>query len=39
MARYGVHCPYQNAANGRRDAFVAEHEETYYRITCSPHGD
>ena len=39
LARYGVRCPYQNATNGQRDAFVAEHEGTYYRITCSPHGD
>lgn len=39
MARYGIRCPYQNIYSGEVDAFIAEHNGTYYRVTCSPHGD
>lgn len=39
MAHHGVRCPYQNTYSGEEDAFVAEHDGTYYRVTCSPHGD
>jgi len=39
MAQHGVRCPYQNTHTGQEDAFVADHAGTYYRITCSPHGD
>jgi hypothetical protein len=39
MARHGVRCPYQNTHSGEGDAFVAEHDGAYYRVTCSPHGD
>lgn len=40
MDRHGVRCPYQGAGSSdRRDSFVAEHEGTYYRVTCDPHGD
>jgi hypothetical protein len=39
MARHGVRCPYQNGESGTSDAFVAEDDGTYYRVTCTPHGD
>ena len=39
MARHGVRCPYQNTYSGEADAFFAEHNGTYHRVTCSPHGD
>lgn len=39
MAQNGVRCPYQNTYSSKGDAFIAEHDGTYYRITCSPHGD
>ncbi|PSQ18643.1 hypothetical protein BRD00_05000 [Halobacteriales archaeon QS_8_69_26] len=39
MARHGVRCPYQNAVTGSSDSFVAEYDGSYYRVTCSPHGD
>lgn len=39
MARHGVRCPYQNTHSGETDAFVGEYDGTYYRVTCSPHGD
>lgn len=39
MARHGVRCPYQNADTGEADAFIAQYNGTYYRVSCSPHGD
>ncbi|MFB6295018.1 MAG: hypothetical protein ABEI97_04615 [Candidatus Nanohaloarchaea archaeon] len=39
MARHGVRCPYQNAQTGRSDSFIATYNGSYYRVTCSPHGD
>lgn len=39
LARHGVRCPYQNTHSGEADSFLALHDGTYYRITCSPHGD
>lgn len=39
MARHGVRCPYQNTQTGRSDSFIATHNGSYYRVTCSPHGD
>ncbi len=39
MARHGVRCPYQNTHAGEAGAFVGEYDGTYYRVTCSPHGD
>jgi hypothetical protein len=39
MARHGVRCPYQSTYSGDGDTFIAEHDGTYYRVTCSPHGD
>lgn len=39
MARHGVRCPYQNTYSGEEDSFIGEHDGTYYRVTCSPHGD
>lgn len=39
LARNGVRCPYQNTYTGEADAFVAEYDGSFYRVTCSPHGD
>lgn len=39
IARHSVRCPCQNTCSGEEDSFIAEHEGTYYRVTCSPHGD
>lgn len=40
LASHGVRCPYRNAPDGGRGgSFVARHDGTYYRVTCSPHGD
>jgi hypothetical protein len=39
LARHGGRCPYQNTPSSEADAFTAEHDGTYYRVTCSPHGD
>lgn len=42
MAEHGVRCPYVNAPAGtsaEAGSFIAEHNDTYYRVTCSPHGD
>jgi hypothetical protein len=40
LARHGVKCPYQNArSSARSGALVAEHGGSYFRVTCSPHGD
>lgn len=39
MDRHGVRCPSRNAGSGQRDAFIAEHDGSYYRITCDSHGD
>lgn len=42
MAEQGVRCPYVNAPAGtsvEAGSFLAEHNDTYYRVTCSPHGD
>lgn len=39
MARHGVRCLYQNAQTGQSDVFIARYNGTYYRVTCSPHGD
>jgi len=39
MDRHGVRCPYQNAGSGSSGAFLARHNGSYYRVTCSPHGD
>ncbi len=39
LARHGVRCPFQNTHSGDTDALIAAHNETYYRVTCSPHGD
>lgn len=39
MARHGVRCPYQNLESGEPDSFIATHNGTYYRVSCSPHGD
>lgn len=40
LARQGVRCPYQNArSSDRSGAFVARHDGSFFRITCSPHGD
>jgi len=38
MADHGVRCPDQSTL-GRSGAFVAEHDGTYYRVTCTAHGD
>lgn len=40
MAQHGVQCPYQNSPSpGRSESFLAQVDGTYYRISCSPHGD
>lgn len=42
LARHGVRCPYQNAPSTSADperSFIARHDGTYYRVSCSPHGD
>lgn len=39
MARHGVRCPYQNAQSWQADSFIATYNGSYYRVTCSPHGD
>lgn len=39
MARHGVRCPYQNAQTNPSNSFVATHDDSYYRVSCSPHGD
>lgn len=39
MERQGVRCPYQTTYSGEEDAFIADDDGTYYRVTCSPHGD
>lgn len=39
LANNGVRCPYLNAATDTADGAVLAHEGTYYRVTCSPHGD
>jgi hypothetical protein len=40
LARHGVKCPYQSArSSARSGALVAEHGGSYFRVTCSPHGD
>lgn len=39
MAHHGVRCPYQNTRSGRSDSFVARTNGSYYRVTCTPHGD
>lgn len=39
MARHGVRCPYQNAQSGPSESFIARDDGSYYRVTCSPHGD
>lgn len=38
LADHGVRCPYEGSG---RDAgsFLTRHEDTYYRITCTGHGD
>lgn len=41
LDRHGVRCPYRNARatpDGNR-SFVAEHDGTYYRVTCVAYGD
>jgi len=39
LAQHGVRCPYRNTDTGENDTVIAEHNDTYYRLTCSPHGD
>lgn len=39
MARHGVRCAYQNDPGWESDSFIATYNESYYRVTCSPHGD
>lgn len=39
MARHGVRCPYQNGPADSGGAFFAQHGNSTFRITCSPHGD
>lgn len=39
MADHGVRCPYQNTHTGETQALFVRHDGTYYRVTCSPHGD
>jgi hypothetical protein len=37
---HGVRCPYLNANAGEEaGSFVAEHDGTYYRVTCVTYGD
>lgn len=39
MDRSGIRCPAQTASGGTSASFFAEHDGTYYRVTCSSHGD
>lgn len=40
LARQGVRCPYQNTRVPQsNESFIAQHDGTYYRVSCSPHGD
>jgi hypothetical protein len=39
MSQHGVRCPYQNTYSGQENAFIAEYDESHYRVSCSPHGD
>lgn len=39
MAEHGVRCAYQNEPDWDSDSFIATADGSYYRITCSPHGD
>lgn len=39
MARHGVRCPYPNTYTGEEDTLVAEYDGSYYRVSCSAHGD
>lgn len=40
MARHGARCPYQNRWSAEAaGSFVAQYDGSYYRVTCSPHGD
>ncbi|MFP4591101.1 MAG: hypothetical protein ACLFMX_00385 [Halobacteriales archaeon] len=38
LADHGVRCPYQGTSDDAATVYV-RHEETHYRVTCSPHGD
>lgn len=35
MAQHGVRCPYSGASA----SFIARYNNSFYRITCTPHGD
>lgn len=39
MDRHGIRCPAQRSGGGTSDAFYAEHDGAYYRVSCTPHGD
>lgn len=39
LARHGVRCPYLEGSLRQSGSFVARSDTSYYRITCSPHGD
>lgn len=39
LDRHGVRCAYQGGPAGSADRLVAVHDGTYYRVTCSAHGD
>lgn len=39
MDRHGTRCPAHSAPRDFSEAFYAEHNGTFYRVTCSPHGD
>lgn len=40
LARQGVRCPYQHTRPANEGgAFVVRHDGSYFRVTCSPHGD
>lgn len=38
LDRHGVRCPFRGSAEDA-GSFVAEHGETYYRVSCASHGD
>lgn len=40
MARHGIRCPYQTTQSVEpAGSFVGQYNGTYYRVSCSPHGD
>lgn len=39
LDQHGVRCPYTNDPGGPSGSVIAEHENEYYRVTCTPHGD